>query len=1520
MNRAALKPWPGLLFAVVVTAATLIVRLALDDALDSHSTLVIFTLPIMVSAYLGGLRAGLAATAASYLMSAYWLLPPLHSLAIASVVDRWQLFFVALAGIVISVLNEALHRARQSAVLAMQEHRQAAHALRTAAALQSAIFDSANFCSIATDAKGVIQIFNVGAEHLLGYSAADVEHKLTPADLADPQEMAARALAMSEEFGIPITPGLQTLTYKAGLGMAYVYEPTLIRKDGSRVQALVSVAALRDPQGEVTGYLLIATDNTARRQLEVERQRGEAAVRDSEQKLRKVIDGLGPNTFLGLMTTEGAVIEANRPALTAAGIQPEDVLGKPFDQTYWWAYSATERERLRAAIARAANGEACRYEVQVQVAGGALVWVDFSLNPVCDASGRVTYLVPSGNVIDARVRADEALRQASALQNAIFNSANFSSIATDARGVIQIFNVGAERMLGYGAADVMNRITPAEMSDPQELIARAAALSVEFDTPIAPGFEALVFKASRGIVDIYELTYVRQDGTRFPAVVSVTPLRDAAQAIIGYLLIGTDNSARWQADEAQRETDALLRTIHLHSIVSVTDRAGRIVEVNDSFCEISGYRRDELLGQTHRVVNSGVQDRAFWTDMWRSISAGRPWRGEICNRTKAGSLYWVDSIIVPFVGADGRATKYVSIRTDVTAARLAAASMAASEALLERVGRIAGVGGWEYEVQTQTMTWTAQNYRLHDLAPTRAPTLEEDLSFFPAGAREMKRAALAAALAEGKLWDLELPLVTAAGRARWVRTVGSVEVLDGRTVRIFGVLQDITERKRGDARLRRLVDSNAQGVMFWSREGRIAQANDAFLRIVGYSREEFEAGQIGWASLTPPEFAEVDRRGLEEIARHGVCMPVEKAYIRKDGSLVPVMVGAASFEDSPDEGVCFVIDITERKQVEASLREAIHRAEEASRAKSDFLANTSHEIRTPMNAVIGLSYLLGQTALDEPQRQLLAKVDLASKSLLGVLNNVLDLSKIEAHELIVDHAPFSLAHLLRDLGDIMAMHAQAKGIAFAIDAQDGLPDALEGDVTRLGQVLTNLLSNAIKFTDRGHVGLRVRRLDAAPPRVRLGFEVEDTGIGIAAEVQARLFAPFVQADASITRRFGGTGLGLSIVKHLVTLMNGEVGLHSQPGAGSTFTVTLDFGCAAAEALTRLQVEPPAVGHGSLAGVRVLVVDDSDINLEVTQRILQLEGASVGLAAGGEDALDLLRRHPAGFDIVLMDVQMPGLDGHDATRRIRGELGLADLPVIALTAGALSSERLKASDAGMDDYIVKPFEAPSLVRSILRHLRPGEPGAALRQAEATPSAQWEEIEGIDGDDARQRFGSDFVLFRSMLKRLLSEFADVTMAAPQDLSALALAVRGARMHKLRGIAGMLGAKAIQRDAGSAEEACAARDGERALQLAARLDVQLQRLGEQAAGTLATAAAEALAQARQSGGGPLEADALHELVALLRSQSLSAVQRFRGVAPQLRRQMGAARFEQLQQQIDNLQFDAAADVLSQGQALPA
>ncbi|MBW8846281.1 MAG: response regulator [Burkholderiales bacterium] len=625
--------------------------------------------------------------------------------------------------------------------------------------------------------------------------------------------------------------------------------------------------------------------------------------------------------------------------------------------------------------------------------------------------------------------------------------------------------------------------------------------------------------------------------------------------------------------------------------------------------------------------------------------------------------------------------------------------LARNEAFLTRAGQMAGVGGWEIDVASGQLSWTAQAHAIHDVPPGQELDTEAVLRGFMPESEQRLREAMARAEQTGEGWDLELELLTPGGELRWLHSVGAAEREDGHVVRLVGAVQDVTERRA---------------------------AADA-------------------------------------------------------------------------------------------LRRAIQVADAASAAKSDFLANMSHEIRTPMNAVMGLSFLLERTPLDPAQRDLLDKISGASRSLLDVINAVLDLSKIEAGEMALEVAPFDPRALLQDIASLFQPQAEAKGVTLVLDLADELPPLLLGDAARLRQIVNNLVSNAIKFTAEGQVRLAARCADAAAQPVTLEFAIEDSGIGIPADALSRIFTPFTQADSSTSRRYGGTGLGLSIVRQLCELMGGQVGVSSSPGAGTRFVVRLPFDPAEPalgtarparplslllasdddaqrEALKRLCVDlgwqteavadaavlrerldvapadvvlldhrllqplnpadrqqlqtrlaalpcvlmsrasgsggagrlrlPADVSslfdavHAALAergaaqsllasargasavqllpGVRVLVADDSSINLEVAQRILEQEGAQVTLAQDGADAVARLRAEPEGFDAVLMDVQMPVLDGLAAARAIRTELGLAALPILALTAGALLSERQRALDAGMNGFVSKPFDPAGLV--------------------------------------------------------------------------------------------------------------------------------------------------------------------------------------------------------------------------------
>jgi PAS domain S-box-containing protein len=496
-----------------------------------------------------------------------------------------------------------------------------------AGALQDAILNSANFSSIATDEKGVIQIFNIGAERMLGYAGADVINKITPADISDPQELIIRAAALSMELGTVITPGFEALVFKASRGIEDIYELTYFRKDGSRFPAIVSVTALRDAQEKIIGYLLIGTDNTARKLAE------DALVKAGA--LQNAI--FNSANFSSIATDAHGVIQIfNVGAERMLGYAAADVMNKstpadisdPQELIARGAALSLEFDTkitpgFEALVFKASRGIEDIYELTYIRKDGSRFPAMVSVTALRDAQeGIIGYLL-IGTDNTARKLAEEALVKAGALQSAIFNSANFSSIATDARGVIQIFNVGAERMLGYAAAEVMNKSTPADISDPQELIARAAALSQELDTKITPGFEALVFKASRGIEDIYELTYIRKDGSRFPAMVSVTALRDVRENIIGYLLIGTDNTARKEVEANQAQLDQRLRDqqFYTRSLIEsnidglmTTDPQGIITDVNQQMIALTGCTRDELIG---------APCRNFFTDPARADAAIR---------------------------------------------------------------------------------------------------------------------------------------------------------------------------------------------------------------------------------------------------------------------------------------------------------------------------------------------------------------------------------------------------------------------------------------------------------------------------------------------------------------------------------------------------------------------------------------------------------------------------------------------------------------------------------------------------------------------------------------------------------------------------------------------------------------------------------------------------------------------------------------------------------------------------------
>jgi signal transduction histidine kinase/DNA-binding response OmpR family regulator len=475
-------------------------------------------------------------------------------------------------------------------------------------------------------------------------------------------------------------------------------------------------------------------------------------------------------------------------------------------------------------------------------------------------------------------------------------------------------------------------------------------------------------------------------------------------------------------------------------------------------------------------------------------------------------------------------------------------------------------------------------------------------------------------------------------------------------------------------------------------------------------------------------------------------------------------------------------------------------AEAANLAKSAFLANMSHELRTPMNAVIGIAYLLEKINLPGDANELVRKIGVAGHALLAIISDVLDLSKIEAGRVEIAQLPFSIKDVFDDLSSIMSFNAQQKKIDLRISAPQPDIDRLSGDALRLKQVLLNLVGNGIKFTERGHVHVAVDVLAASGQHVTLRFAVLDTGIGIAPDRQDAIFESFSQGDGSITRRFGGTGLGLTISRRLVGLMGGEMGVISSPDNGSEFWFTLRFERKLAQlpAPEALPGAPDVRSQQRLCGVRMMVVDDSDINRDMAQRIFEGEGAAVTVADEGRHALQLLQAHPDQIDIVLMDLQMPVMDGYQATRLIHATPELATLPVIALTAGAFREQEEAARDAGMTGFLSKPFNVDAAIALILCLIVP-------RQQQPGPSPTPAAIDIARG----VQLCADVQAYRAYLRRFVASYSDAVAVMRVSLAGGDRAAAAALAHKLAGVAGNLALLDTHRLADCAEQVLATAD---------------------------------------------------------------------------------------------------------------
>ena len=769
------------------------------------------------------------------------------------------------------------------------------------------------------------------------------------------------------------------------------------------------------------------------------------------------------------------------------------------------------------------------------------------------------------------------------------------------------------------------------------------------------------------------------------------------------------------------------------------------------------------------------------------------------------------------------------------------------------------------------------------------------------------------------------PIITRSGEEleiEWYDQV--IHDAQGKVISVLAAGQDVTERRSMERALSASAErlKEAQRIAqlgSWELDLRTGELiwSDEIFRLFEIDKSRFGATYEAFLDAIHPDDRDRVNQAYTQSLESRAPYEISHRLRMSDGRIKWVHERCASdfdAEGKPLRSVGTVQDVTAQKLNEAALIEAKQSAESASRAKSEFLANMSHEIRTPMNAVLGLTQLVLDTELTHRQQDFLTKAHASARALLGILNDILDYSKIEAGYMSVEQIPFGLEQILEHMADLFGAQIEEKGLALFFEIASDVPAEILGDPLRLTQVLTNLVGNAVKFTERGEIHVKVEVAERNSAAQQLRFTVSDTGIGLSRAESERLFQPFTQADGTTTRKYGGTGLGLSICQRLVELMGGEIFASGVEGQGASFAFTIQAGVAPSPGKT----QPPAQASvltdevkfpQSLRGVRVLLVEDNALNRAMAAEFLKLRGASLTLARHGGEAVERVKSET--FDAVLMDLHMPVMDGLEATRLIRELPQGESLPIIAMTAAVLRADRDRSAAAGMVDFIAKPIDPDDMIRVLLKWVKTGHPSApaAMNNGVAPTGATLpESVPGFDLETALHRLDGN----RDLLAGLLLEFAGEQAETLTRLDALAQAGEAAQaatlLHTVTGVAGNLGTAALAEAARQLEDqfksgnASASRQG-----FADALNATLDAIRTHVAPARSTAEAPPVDRA-------LLVQVLNRLTPYLREQELIPVDLMESLRSLARSNLPEKSLARLVRQVDHFDHDGALASVAQ------
>lgn len=990
----------------------------------------------------------------------------------------------------------------------------------------------------------------------------------------------------------------------------------------------------------------------------------------------------------------GKILDANDAAAQMHGYSLEELLQMKIGDLDTPESAALVPERIRLIKERGS----LQFEVEHRRKDGSVFAVEVSsrLTPI---EGHL-YLVAFNRDISERKKAERALRESEQRWKFAIEGAGDGLWDWDMQTNHVFYSECWKAMIGYADSEIENNFSEWENHvHPDDKLVSLSKVKAHLE----------------GKTPLY-LTEHRmrcKDGSwKWVLARGLVTSRDANGKPTRMIGTHTDISEQKEAEQKLKESEERYRTLVDWTSESVfIHRDGRLLYVNPAAVRLfRAVSAEDLVGSDY-LDRISPDHQSLARDREASLTAGAEVpMVELDLVTIHGEIFKAE-IRSSLVAYDGGPAIHSSIR-DITARKAAEREFQSMTRMLERTGEMAKVGGWELDLQHMNLTWSKQTRLIYEIDKETTPTVEESLQFYPPNARYQVQSAIQNAIVHGTPWDLELPLITARAREIWVRTQGTAVRENGRTIRLIGAIQDITARKQSDAalreseeRLKYALDATCDGLWDWYIHSNRVYYSPQWARLLGYEIDEFPHTVEFFFSLLHPDDRERTKEAIEKHLAGETAVKQQEIRIRtKSGQfrwfLDRGKVVERDENGAPSRMIGTITDITE-------LRESQSKAEAASRAKSEFLANMSHEIRTPLTAILGFADLLrddGSIAIAPEHRiNTIDTIKNAGAHLLTVINDILDLSKIEADKMTIERVDTHLVHILCEIESLLRPRAMGKGISLRTNLSTAIPDRVLSDPTRLRQILMNLVGNAVKFTEVGHVVVTAatHNIDGHD---YLAIEIEDTGVGLSREQAERLFTAFAQADNTVTRRHGGTGLGLTISRRLANLMGGDVLLvNTEPGKGSCFCLVLPIEAAPNAVLVRqLAIEEksanpqPRPASIQLQG-SILLAEDGIDNQRLIAFHLRKAGAKVDIADNGRIALDMIdeaANKGEYYDLLLTDMQMPEMDGCTlaSTLRSRG----SKIAIVALTAHAMAEDRLKCISSGCDDYQSKPIDKELLL--------------------------------------------------------------------------------------------------------------------------------------------------------------------------------------------------------------------------------